>query len=218
MLLLGTNVWLGLNGGDFNGVSTEYRKSQQELAVLKSAAAPDLSLISEHEEAQLSIVSRLTSHQRKARQHILLGVLATLVTVLVNSLSVTYFIGTGRWCSEVAQTYGLDPSLDKRSRALKRKTFPFAMLAIVTVIAMATLGAAADPGTLRDSTAAWVTPHLLAAMGGTSLIAFALWRQFLDIQCNYQIIDDVMSAVRQVREAKGLDVEPMPVDAAAPTE
>jgi len=30
--------------------------------------------------------------------HRLTGVLAALVVVLVNSLTVTYFIGTGRWC------------------------------------------------------------------------------------------------------------------------
>ena len=35
---------------------------------------------------------------RWATVHRLSGVLAALMVVLVNSMAVTYFIGTGRWC------------------------------------------------------------------------------------------------------------------------
>jgi hypothetical protein len=55
--------------------------------------------------------------KRRAAVHILLGVLAALVTVLVNSISVTYFIGTSRWCKEVADVYHLDPELPRRTHA-----------------------------------------------------------------------------------------------------
>ena len=41
--------------------------------------------------------------------HRLSGVLAALVVVLVNSMAVTYFVGTSRWVREVAETYGLSP-------------------------------------------------------------------------------------------------------------
>ena len=40
--------------------------------------------------------------------HRLSGVFSGLTVVLVNSMTVTYFIGTGRWCREVAETYSLD--------------------------------------------------------------------------------------------------------------
>ena len=36
--------------------------------------------------------------QRRATWHRLFGILAALVALLVNSISVTYFIGTSRWC------------------------------------------------------------------------------------------------------------------------
>ena len=39
--------------------------------------------------------------QRGNRVHTLLGLLISVMGVLVNCLSVTYFIGTGRWCKEV---------------------------------------------------------------------------------------------------------------------
>ena len=45
--------------------------------------------------------------------HRLSGVLAALLVVLVNSMAVTYFIGTGRWCREVVETYGLDPEIGR---------------------------------------------------------------------------------------------------------
>jgi hypothetical protein len=63
--------------------------------------------------------------------HRLSGVLAALLVVLVNSMAVTYFIGTGRWCREVVETYGLDPAYIDRSRTLKRRAFPFALLAML---------------------------------------------------------------------------------------
>ena len=59
--------------------------------------------------------------------HRLSGILAALVVVLVNSMSVTYFIGTGRWCREVVETYHLADALILRSKAIKRSSFPFAL-------------------------------------------------------------------------------------------
>ena len=48
--------------------------------------------------------------QRWATVHRLSGVAAALAVVLVNSIVVTYFVGTSRWCKEVAETYQLAPS------------------------------------------------------------------------------------------------------------
>ena len=45
---------------------------------------------------------------RWATVHRLAGVAAGLAVVLVNSIVVTYFIGTSRWVKEVTETYRLD--------------------------------------------------------------------------------------------------------------
>ena len=87
---------------------------------------------------------------RWATVHRLAGVAAGLAVVLVNSIVVTYFIGTSRWVKEVTETYRLDSQFIARSNALKRRTFPWAMLsmlAIVGVIAWAArpIRAAAGP-------------------------------------------------------------------------
>ena len=86
---------------------------------------------------------------RWATVHRLSGVAAALAVVLVNSIVVTYFIGTSRWCKEVSETYALDPSLVRRSTLLKRRTFPWALLGMLAVVGVIALGGAADPATGR---------------------------------------------------------------------
>ena len=81
--------------------------------------------------------------------HRLTGVLTALVVVLVNSLTVTYFIGTGRWCREVVEVYGLDQAFVTRSAKLKRSAFPFAMAGMLAIVAIVALGGAADPAAGR---------------------------------------------------------------------
>jgi hypothetical protein len=133
--------------------------------------------------------------------------LATLVAVLVHSIGITYFIGTGRWCKEVVEAYALDEAFLKEGTQLKRASFPFAMLGIATVLTVGAFGAAADPGTLRETTAAWVAPHYWAAAIGTAALGVALWMQAIAIRRNQDLIERVVSAVRDVRAARGLEVQ-----------
>src|SRR5690242_16402093 len=71
---------------------------------------------------------------RWAFVHRMMGIGSALVVVLVNSIVMTYFIGTSRWCKEVSETYGLDPKYVRRSTELKRSTFPWAFLSMLVVV------------------------------------------------------------------------------------
>jgi hypothetical protein len=128
------------------------------------------------------------------------------VVVLVNSIVVTYFIGTSRWCKEVSETYALDTSLVRRATALKRRTFPWAVMGMLVVVGVIALGAAADPATGRPDTQAWVTPHLVGSMCGLALIAWAFFVQWQNIHANQAIIADVLAEVRRIRAERGLEV------------
>ena len=145
--------------------------------------------------------------------HRLSGVLTALVVVLVNSMAMTYFIGTGRWCREVVETYGLDTRLIDRSRRLKRSAFPPALVGMLAVVGIVALGGAADPATGRRGSADWVTPHLVGGIGLAGLIAWCFQAQVPTIRHQQELIDEVMQAVRRERSARGLDVD----DAAAPS-
>jgi hypothetical protein len=139
--------------------------------------------------------------------HRLSGVLAALVVVLVNSMAVTYFIGTGRWCKEVVETYGLDAAYVERSRRLKRSAFPLALVGMLAVVSIVALGGAADPASGRPGTQDWVTPHLLGGLGLAAVIAWCFQAQVPKIRSQQALIDDVMGEVRASRRRRGLEVE-----------
>ena len=137
----------------------------------------------------------------------LLGVFAALVAILVQSIVVTYFIGTGRWCKEVVETYGLSADFVNRAARLKRRAFPWSLLGMMALLCIVTFGAAADPATLRANTAAWVRPHLIVAMGGTAFVAACLYMQANSLQANVDLINEILGEVRVERERRGLAID-----------
>jgi hypothetical protein len=143
---------------------------------------------------------------RWATVHRLAGVGAALTVLLVNSIVVTYFIGTSRWCKEVSEAYGLDLAFIRRSTALKRRTFPWAVMGMLTAVAVVASGGAADPATGRAGTEDWVTLHLLSACCGLVLIAWTFFVEWQNIHANYQVISEVLEQVKRLRTQRGLEV------------
>jgi hypothetical protein len=143
---------------------------------------------------------------QRASVHRQAGVAAAIVVILANSLAVTYFIGTSRWCKEVVTSYSLDAELLGRSVALKRKTFPWSVASMLAVVGVVALGASADPGTGMQNTADWVLPHFLAALAVLAFLVLSFLVQAANIRAHYRVISDIMGEVRRVREARGLAV------------
>ncbi len=213
LLMLATNLYLGLQGGDVNAVATRLRTEQLKMRELRSSLMTRSDAIQAQQQAVDAADAAMTELQPAKSRHVLVGLMTAVVTLIVNCICVTYFIGTGRWCSEVTATYQLDASRDEEARRLKKTTFPWSLLAMMTVLGIAALGAAADPGTLRATTARYVAPHFLAAIIGTLIIAWAFWRQHQGIVRNGRLIDQIMAEVKKMREARGLEV---PNDASRP--
>ena len=138
-------------------------------------------------------------------RHMMTGVAAALFVVLVESIAVTYFVGTSRWCKEVTETYRLPPNDLAESTRLKRRTFPWCVLGMLTVVGVSALGAASDPGTGRAETAWWTEIHLAAAFGGLLVVAWTYYRAWLNIADNQRVIERIVAQVRQIREERGLD-------------
>ena len=139
---------------------------------------------------------------RWATVHRLTGVAAALAVVLVNSIVVTYFIGTSRWCKEVSETYRLPPVHREQSTRIKRHAFPWALTGMLTVVGLAALGAAADPATGRPNTSDWTPFHLAGALIGIPLIAWCYFSIWNELQANLVMIQGVMAQVERIR-AKG---------------
>lgn len=143
---------------------------------------------------------------RWATVHRLSGVSTALVVVLVHSIVVTYFIGTSRWVKEVSEAYALGNAYIVRANTLKRKTFPWAVMGMLTVVGVGALGAAADPATGLPNTIHWVTPHLIGAITGLMFIGYTFFVEWNNIHANHVVISDVLTEVQRIRAERGLEV------------
>ena len=141
-------------------------------------------------------------------RHMLTGVAAALAVVFVESIAVTYFIGTSRWVKEVTETYRLPAADLAESSRLKRRTFPWCVLGMLTVVAVGALGAAADPGTGRPDTESMAGIHQLAALAGLCIIAYTYYRAWLSIAANQDVIARIVEQVQHIRTERGLDAPP----------
>jgi hypothetical protein len=198
VLLIFTTMGFGWWIGDYNGVFSRVTRGAQSV----SAQSAD-----DNEEQLLLQLALLKEPQRRFTTHFQLGLASALATVLINSLSVTYLIGTSRWVKEVCEAYELDGKFIAQSAELKRSTFPWSVAGVFAILAIVAFGAASDPGTLGESTAKWVTPHMIAAMVGSSVIVFAICFQAMNLHRNAQIIEEVVGEVQRERVARGLPVE-----------
>ena len=223
--LLCANIVLGLAIGDYNGVYSERKQSGEEIQeqrrdlerqrrVLRDRRPRPQEKVDEIESEIEELNSRARGIEivhapmtQRKRVHFLLGVVAVLTAVLVNSICVTYFIGTSRWIREVVDTYGFPQAWIAEANHIKRRAFPWALASMLAAVGIAALGQAADPETIRAGTASWVTPHMIGAMLGTAFIAYAFFVQHQRIYANYEIIQRIVAKVKEVRRAKGLDVE-----------
>lgn len=156
---------------------------------------------------------RDTDAQRLATVHRLSGIAAGVCVLLVNSVVITYFVGTSRWNKEVSETYRLPPEFVLRANKLKRRAFPISVMSMLIVVGIVALGGAADPGSSfsRDLIArfgdnfAWADVHLGAALAGMALIAAGFYFQATYIHANQTIISEVMAEVGRIRKERGLD-------------
>jgi hypothetical protein len=152
---------------------------------------------------QRPVPSRETLHW--ASLHRLTGVAAALMVVFVESVVVTYFIGTSRWCKEVVETYQLDRAAVSASNQLKRRTFPWALAGMLGVVAVIALGGAADPASLQPNTKAWANWHLIGAFLGIGLVAWTYLIAWNNIVANHSIITALVAEVARFRQDHGLD-------------
>ena len=164
------------------------------LAVLTMGLAiGDLYADPSHDTLRLATVHRLT------------GIAAALGVVFVESVVVTYFVGTSRWCKEVSETYRLDTGRVARSNQLKRRAFAVALVGMLTVVGIIALGGAADPATGRAGTQAWAIYHLSAALAGVALIAWTYFAAWQYVWQNHTIIQEIVAEVAQIRHERGLE-------------
>ena len=192
-------VVFGLNQGNLTQMRSRYSEVQSDLKRLEAH------IIKSDDEKQLIEQLRaehasLIATSEHATAHRLLGIATALVIVLVDSIVITYFVGTTRWCKEVVTGYHFSPELVSRGNRLKRQTFAWSVVSMLTVVGIVALGGASDAGiSPREGTEAWATPHLIAGLGGLALIVWVFYLQWNNLQENYESIRVVMKLVSEAR-------------------
>ena len=204
-ILLCIAIFLGLRIGKYNELYASFLSLNRQLEEMPVDTSP--TKVEQLRSEATEVYRQLEPPREKSRIHMVLGIMAGLVAVLVNCISVTYFIGTSRWCKEVVDTYQLPVDLVKTSTKLKRQCFPWSLSGILVVMLIVGLGAASDPGTLRTTTPQWVKPHLFAALFGITWIAISLMVQVIKIRDNTEVVDKILTLVHQIRLERGLDAD-----------
>lgn len=131
--------------------------------------------------------------------HFLLGLFTAVGTLLTHCLIFTYFLGTGRWVKEVTLAYDLpDEPWHKRTRELKRATFPPALAAMLIVIATAAGGAGVQ-------LQAWPW-HVHFALGTAALLVnlWAFRLEYRNVTANAATLEEVLREVDRIRAERGL--------------
>lgn len=212
LTLLLANIGIGFWTADYGEAAAAMVAVGQELGELNRAL--DRDTLKKTDPKYLAAAKRFEEAKNawqplrsRTTMHMLLGIAASLVAILLNSISVTYFIGTSRWCKEVVESYKLDPQLAAESTRLKRKTFPWALAGMLLIIVLVAFGALSDPGANFATHLQWRTYHYLLALVGTGFLALAFYVQQQNIGANYRVIERILAEVRRIRAERGLDVD-----------
>lgn len=137
------------------------------------------------------------------------GLATCILTLLVHSVVLTYFVGTGRWVREVSDAYGFDSALYAKAWRTKVRAVPFGVLSMLLIIAAGALGAAADPGaTVRLDTWMGVSAerwHLIGVLAALAFNAVSYVVEYRALCAHAEIIEEVMQHVARVRAAARAD-------------
>jgi hypothetical protein len=129
--------------------------------------------------------------------HFLLGLFATMTTLLAHCVVFTYFLGTGKWVHEVARVYQLPDGVRAQADRNKRNVFPFELGGMASIGVTAWLGAAADTRLGFDST--W---HLLAAAVALAFNLGAYTLEYAAIVQQSRLLIEVKDQADRIRTAR----------------
>ena len=124
--------------------------------------------------------------------------------VFVESVIVTYFIGTSRWCKEVVETYRFDPR-SRKAIASNGGRFPGHWPACWLWWASSRSGGPPIRRRPVANTQDWSNWHLAGAVVGVVFIAWTYIVAWNNVVANQAIIERLVAEVGRVRPERGLD-------------
>ncbi len=106
-------------------------------------------------------------------QHFLFGFFTTFLVTLTQSMTMFFFIGTGKQVKDLVSSHPAGAEIIQRTKRFKAKVFPSALWAIMFTMATMILGGGVH------TRASWTPPLLHAALGAAGLYfnLVAFWRE-----------------------------------------
>ena len=148
--------------------------------------------------------------QAGVQYHFLTALAALCFATLVHAIVLTYFMGTGRWIEETSNAYRLPANFYEGNQTIKYRTIPAMVGAFLLLLFTGAMGAAADPASTMQSTG-WLglapaTLHLTFAICAVLINVAVNYVEFLALERNGEIVEQVLAEVRKIRLEKGLAV------------
>ena len=143
--------------------------------------------------------------------HMLVGLGALTFATLVHAITLTYFMGTGRWIEETSNAYSLGAAYHERNQKIKYGMLPGLTLCVLLLITTGALGAVADPATPMSLDGVIGMTGAQIHLGVALLTAFANmvtnFSQFVAVNRNSNLVEEVLADVHRIREERGLPTE-----------
>ena len=106
-------------------------------------------------------------------QHVLFGFFTTFLITLTQSMTMFYFIGTGKHVKDLVVSLPAGPALVQRTKIFKAKVFPPALWAMLFTMAAMIIGGGVH------TRVSWTPPLLHAGLAGVALYynIVAFWKE-----------------------------------------
>ena len=120
-------------------------------------------------------------------QHVLLGLFTTFMVTLTQSMTMFYFIGTGKQIKDLVAGMAEGGDFIQRTKVFKAKVFPPSLWAMLFTMATMIIGGGVH------TRVAWTPPILHAALAAASLYfnVVAFWREARYMIENNMLMEEV---------------------------
>src|ERR1700747_227406 len=120
-------------------------------------------------------------------QHVLFGLFTTFLVTLTQSMTMFYFIGTGKQMKDLVSALPAGPDIVRRTKIFKAKVFPPALWAMLFTMATMIIGGGVH------THVAWTPPALHAALAAASLYfnVVTFWKEAKYMAENNMLMEEV---------------------------
>jgi hypothetical protein len=125
-------------------------------------------------------------------QHVLFGFFTTFLVTLTQSMTMFYFIGTGKQVKDLVASLPSGPALVQRTKVFKAKVFPPALWAMLFTMATMIIGGGVH------TRVSWTPPLLHTALAAVSLYfnIVAFWKEAKYMIENNLLMEEVDKLLR----------------------